>query len=89
MKKVMIGIGVFTAGVITGAVAMLVHKNIQFGKKSDLHEENYNNLNDLFRGSDLDSTPEDNAFETYEEGEWPDEVEAEPEMRFDDYDSEL
>ena len=52
MKKVMIGIGAFVGGVITGAAAMLVYKNIQIGKKSKLHEENYNNLNDLFGQQD-------------------------------------
>ena len=49
MKKVMIGIGAFVGGVITGAAAMLVYKNIQIGKKSKLHEENYSKLEALGR----------------------------------------
>lgn len=60
MKKVMIGIGAFVSGVITGAAAMLVYKNIQIGKKSKLHEENYNNLNDLF--GQQDSSNKTNIF---------------------------
>lgn len=60
MKTVMIGIGAFVSGVITGAAAMLVYKNIQIGKKSKLHEENYNNLNDLF--GQQDSSNKTNIF---------------------------
>ena len=60
MKTTMIGIGAFVSGVITGAVAMLVYKNIQIGKKSKLHEENYNNLNDLF--GQQDSSNKTNIF---------------------------
>lgn len=89
MKKVTSKIGVFVSGVITGALAMLVYKNIQFGKKSELHEENYNNLNDLFKVSDTDNTPTDNIFETYDETEWPEEVEVEPELEINDDDYEF
>ena len=60
MKTTMIGIGAFVSGVITGAAAMLVYKNIQIGKKSKLHEENYNNLNDLF--GQQDSSNKTNIF---------------------------
>ena len=84
-KNILIGVGIFVGGLITGAVSMLVYKNIKFGKQSKLHEENYNNLNDLFmshssdRGiedvfEDLGMDPDD--FEDSEYEDWSDEVDT-------------
>lgn len=84
-KNILIGIGIFVGGLITGAVSMLVYKNIKFGKQSKLHEENYNNLNDLFMTSGADGDTIKDVFEDLEMDpdtldidaeyeDWPDEV---------------
>lgn len=84
-KNILIGAGIFVGGLITGAVSMLVYKNIKFGKQSKLHEENYNNLNDLFTPHSADGDIEDvfenlgmdsDDFEDSEYEDWPDEVDT-------------
>lgn len=84
-KNILIGVGIFVGGLITGAVSMLVYKNIKFGKQSKLHEENYNNLNDLFMPHSTDGGIEDvfedlgmdpDDFEDSEYEDWPDEVDT-------------
>ena len=73
MKKAVIKLGVFVGGVIMGAAAMLIYKNIQFGKKSKLHEENYNNLNDIFKPVDPKNNTTQNIF-AEADTKWSDEL---------------
>ena len=95
-KNIFIGAGIFVGGLIAGAVSMLVYKNIKFGKQSKLHEESYNNLNDLFMTHPSDGGTAKTLFGTFtaspdltetEEAvyeDWPDEIDM-PDEDFSDF----